>query len=212
VRAAGTKDYRRFPMLPGKMVDSFVAQIPAELTTKNLEYFLETFDEDGHGPFRQGSPEEPFKLTVLVAPPVVTVPPPPPLPVSLERPAEPRASTGATWKSPVTVGGVVALGLGAAALVGCGVVGGLALSDYNDEKNASAAGDHDAWLAARDATHTKSVAADALLGVGVAAVAAGAVLVVWGVTHQGGAASSSPVAFGASPTPGGAAAFVSGSF
>jgi hypothetical protein len=218
-RAVGAKEYQRFPMTPGGAVDTFVARIPGDLTRRDLEYFIESFDEDGKGPFRKGSPESPFKLQALAAPPPAPPPPPAlsatgakePEKVVIEPAAKARAQAAPAGGSPLTSGravaGWVTLGVGVATLAGWGAVGGLALQDYDAQKAAAANGDLLAWQAAKDATHTKALVADVLLPVGAVVAAVGVGLVVWGALS-----GSDGPRVGFAPAPGGGAAFVSGSF
>ena len=46
---------------------TYEARIPAEQVTGPLEYFIEAFDEEGNGPARAGSPEEPIVVTTYPA-------------------------------------------------------------------------------------------------------------------------------------------------
>ena len=202
VRAIGAKDFLRYAMQPGGAVDTFVARLPGELTQRDLEYFIEAFDDDGKGPFRQGSPEAPLRLSAL--------PPPPPAPQPALAPQS-ESQLQRSWRSPVSYAGITVLAAGVASLVGCGVVGGLALKDHNDQQAAADRGDQVAWQAARDATHSKAAVADALLGVGIAAAAVGTGLTIWGVVSRRGTGAAA-VSVGASAGPGVAAAFVSGQF
>ena len=220
VRAVGAKDYQRLPMTPGGAVDTFVARVPGEMTRHDLEYFIETFDEDGKGPFRKGSPESPFKLQAFSAPPPVA-PPPPSLSASGPKaapevvviaPAAKVSQQASPRGNPLTSGRAVAgwatLGVGVAVLAGWGVVGGLALQDHDAQKTAAANGDLAAWQAAKDATQSKALAADVLLPTGIVVAAVGVGLVVWGALTGG----SDAVKVGLAPAPGGGAAFVSGRF
>jgi hypothetical protein len=221
VRAVGAKEYQRLPMTPGGAVDTFIARVPGEMTRHDLEYFIETFDEDGKGPFRKGSPESPLKLQALAAPPPVAPPPPPlstsgakaaPEVVVVAAPAAKVSQQASVRENPLKSGRAIAgwatLGVGVAALAGWGVVGGLCLQDYESQKTAAANGDLAAWQAAKDATHAKALVADVLMPAGIAVTAVGIGLVVWG------ALSGSPegVKVGLAPAPGGGAAFVSGRF
>lgn len=88
VRAKGTADFDNISMKKG--VDAYEAVVPAEQVDRDLEYFIEAFDEMGNGPAREGSPEAPIVIelydpakgppggTVLATPPPSTAPPPPP--------------------------------------------------------------------------------------------------------------------------------------
>jgi hypothetical protein len=63
LRAQGKPDFESFPMK--KSGDGFEAVIPAELTKSSVEYFIEAFDDQGNGPSREGSPEDPIKVAVF---------------------------------------------------------------------------------------------------------------------------------------------------
>ena len=199
-RAAGAKDFKRLPMQPGGAVDTFIARLPGELTQGEVEYFIEAFDEDGKGPYRKASPDAPMRLSPSSLPP-----PPPPMPVG------PTSSGTAeqSWKSTPTYLGIGTMGVGVLLLASCGVVGGLALKDRSDQQAAVAAGDYAAWQRARDATHFKAVAADALLGVGIAVAGAGVGLTLWGIAE---ARRGPRVALQVSGGPGSASALVTGTF
>lgn len=96
--------------------DGFVAKVPPERVGKNLEYFIEAFDEQGNGPAREGSPEAPFRVEVFdPAAPVVVAP-------DIKDPDDPGdddedSILGAWWfwtaVGVVAVGGVTAVALAA---------------------------------------------------------------------------------------------------
>ena len=76
VRAQGSDRYVSIPM---KLEDGvYAAVVPAELVVQDLEYFVEAFDELGHGPSRRGAPEAPLLIRVSApsVPKVVVKPPP----------------------------------------------------------------------------------------------------------------------------------------
>lgn len=63
VREKGATDFETLPM---RRVDNgYEAAIPAEKMGKDLEYFIEAFDEEGNGPAREGSPEAPLSIAVF---------------------------------------------------------------------------------------------------------------------------------------------------
>ena len=75
-RHAGEKEYRALPMgnIGG---DDYTATIPAAMTTSDLEYYVEAFDQYGNGPARSGAPNVPYALRVMdPAPAAVAVPAP----------------------------------------------------------------------------------------------------------------------------------------
>src|SRR2546426_7979854 len=75
-RHAGEKDYRALPMgnIGG---DDYTATIPAVMTTSDLEYYVEAFDQYGNGPARSGAPNVPYALRVMdPSPAAVAVPAP----------------------------------------------------------------------------------------------------------------------------------------
>jgi hypothetical protein len=80
-RHAGEKDYRSLPMgnIGG---DDYTATIPAAMTTSDLEYYVEAFDQYGNGPARSGAPNVPYALRVMDAAPAAV---PAPAPSSLSR-------------------------------------------------------------------------------------------------------------------------------
>src|SRR6266404_52892 len=78
-RRSGEKDYRTLPMgnIGG---DDYTATIPASMTTTDVEYYVEAYDQYGNGPARSGSPNVPYAMHVADgAPPAVaaaSAPPP----------------------------------------------------------------------------------------------------------------------------------------
>jgi len=62
-RHAGDRDYKALPMgnIGG---DDYTATIPASLTTTDLEYYVEAFDQYGNGPARSGAPNVPYAVRV----------------------------------------------------------------------------------------------------------------------------------------------------
>lgn len=182
VRRVQTTDYQRLPMQP--LPDGrFAATLPPPLQRCEIEYFLEAFDEDGNGPFRRGSPERPLRLPHAPAP----------------IPGEPLLVQ--TDSRPQRTAGIVLVAGGAAALVGGGVAGVLALQDFETEKKATTRGGYEQ---AKQDTKTKSLVADVLYGVGGVAAAVGVILLL---TDRAPATSVS-----LSPVPGGAVATVTGRF
>src|SRR5438874_6660675 len=75
-RHAGEKEYKALPM--GNIgADDYTATIPAAMTTSDLEYYVEAFDQYGNGPARSGAPNVPYALRVMdPSPAVVSAPPP----------------------------------------------------------------------------------------------------------------------------------------
>jgi hypothetical protein len=75
-RHAGEKDYKALPMgnIGG---DDYTATIPAAMTSSDLEYYVEAFDQYGNGPARSGAPNVPYALRVMdAAPAPVSAPTP----------------------------------------------------------------------------------------------------------------------------------------
>ena len=72
-RRAGEKEYRALPM--GNIgSDDYTATIPASMTTTDLEYYVEAYDQYGNGPARSGAPNVPYVLKLTDAgPPAVGV-------------------------------------------------------------------------------------------------------------------------------------------
>ena len=191
VRAPGATDYQRLPMaaLTG---DHFRVTLPAALASSGCEYFLEAFDEDGNGPFREGAPEQPLRLS------------PTQPPARKQAPAAAAAQSAPPGR-PRRTAGIVLVATGGALLIGGAVSGILALTDYNAEKGAATPA---AWDKARSSSKAESVAADALYGAGAAVALVGAIL--WATDRAPPAAVN--VSLAASPAPGGACAVVSGRF
>jgi len=75
-RHAGEKGYRALPMgnIGG---DDYTATIPAAMTTSDLEYYVEAFDQYGNGPARSGAPNVPYALRVMDPSPAMVSEPPP---------------------------------------------------------------------------------------------------------------------------------------
>jgi hypothetical protein len=75
-RRAGEREYRSLPM--GNIgADDYTATIPASMTTTDLEYYVEAYDQYGNGPARSGSPNVPYALRLADAgPPVAAAAPP----------------------------------------------------------------------------------------------------------------------------------------
>ena len=62
-RRSGEKEYRALPM--GNIGrDDYTATIPASMTTTDVEYFVEAYDQYGNGPARSGSPNVPYAMHV----------------------------------------------------------------------------------------------------------------------------------------------------
>jgi hypothetical protein len=82
-RHAGDKDYKALPMgnIGG---DDYTATIPAAMTTSDLEYYVEAFDQYGNGPARSGAPNVPYALRVMDSAPAA-VPAPAPAAVAARR-------------------------------------------------------------------------------------------------------------------------------
>src|SRR5256886_10412882 len=78
-RHAGDKEYKALPMgnLGG---DDYTATIPAAMTTSDLEYYVEAFDQYGNGPARSGAPNVPYALRIMDPAPAAV---PAPAPVAL---------------------------------------------------------------------------------------------------------------------------------
>ena len=61
-RYAGQADYRVIELT--RKGANFTAQISGSEVTGDIEYFIEAFDEQGNGPSRLGSPNQPFRIAV----------------------------------------------------------------------------------------------------------------------------------------------------
>lgn len=208
-RPRGATDFLRIPMLPLQTApEVFQASLPPELTRRDLDYFLETFDEEGNGPFRKGTPEAPLQASAILRAP-------PPLPAeAMPTVATTRAITPAESSGRQTAG-LVVVGAGGALVLGGAISGILALGDYNAEKSASTGGDLARYSTARSAAENESLAADLLIGAGVIAAAVGAYLLLTDDRSPlpvGQAERRARVTVGASPIRGGAVAVVGGEF
>src|SRR2546428_225577 len=75
----GDKEYKALPMgnIGG---DDYTATIPAAMTTSDLEYYVEAFDQYGNGPARSGAPNVPYALRIMDPAPAAV---PAPAPVAL---------------------------------------------------------------------------------------------------------------------------------
>ncbi|MGC4115893.1 MAG: hypothetical protein QM765_15130 [Myxococcales bacterium] len=198
VRPATGGDFARLPMSP--LPDNrFRVSLPPTLASKECEYFLEAFDEDGNGPFRKGSPERPIRLTRPVASST-----PPPLAPAAKPVASAQQST--SQGRPLRTAGIALLAGGGALLIGGGVSGALALKDFNAEKSAT---DTAAYGSAKSAAKVEALAADVLLGAGAVAAIVG--IILW-ANDPNPSPAAKPVTVSASPVAGGACAVVSGRF
>src|SRR3989454_7767248 len=76
-RHAGEKEYKALPMgnIGG---DDYTATIPAVMTTSDLEYYVEAFDQYGNGPARSGAPNVPYAPRVMDPAPAAGALPGPP--------------------------------------------------------------------------------------------------------------------------------------
>ncbi|MBI3181630.1 MAG: hypothetical protein HYZ28_05770 [Myxococcales bacterium] len=193
VRTTGASRFARFALVarPGYR-DTFMVEIGP--CASPLEYYLEAFDVEGHGPARAGSPEAPFRVQVTGAPkePLSLEPPPthPPLPptATVETPsavAEPAPELSAPAGQRRPVGGYLALG-GAGLLLGGGVwMGVRALSAHGREKVASEQGDLAGYQRARAEAKTSALIADLLYAGAAASGAVGLYLVLAGGKPEG---------------------------
>lgn len=79
VRERGAEEFDTLPMKRAE--NGYEVLISAERMSKDLEYFIEAFDEEGNGPAREGSPENPLTITVFdpgaVTKPIEETKPPP---------------------------------------------------------------------------------------------------------------------------------------
>ncbi|MEQ8278295.1 MAG: hypothetical protein RMA76_37975 [Deltaproteobacteria bacterium] len=106
-RQHGAAEFTTVEMEKGE--EGWVALIPASEVTGPLEYFLEAFDQEGNGPAREGTPENPIPIAVYdekappppppvedLTPPPAPPPPPPPPPnlVTTEDPWEEEDDDG----------------------------------------------------------------------------------------------------------------------
>ena len=71
-RYAGQVDYRVIELAKEKA--KYTAQISGSEVTGDIEYFIEAFDEQGNGPSRLGSPNQPFRIAVGKMTPAIPLP------------------------------------------------------------------------------------------------------------------------------------------
>jgi hypothetical protein len=77
VRLPGVTGFSRLPMKPDLAFQGlYAAEIPASYVVGDLDYYLESFDADGNGPGRAGSPEAPFHVVVSAPAPAAAAPAP----------------------------------------------------------------------------------------------------------------------------------------
>jgi hypothetical protein len=62
-RSEGQGEFEAFGMK--HIGDGWEAVIPGALAKTNVEYFIEAFDDQGNGPSREGSPENPIRIMVF---------------------------------------------------------------------------------------------------------------------------------------------------
>lgn len=148
--------YAKFVKQPGVDLDS------REVALERLKVLRAIVEETTEKPPEE-EPEQPEEE------PVVDAPPP-----------EPAVDQDAVRKRKVMRGvGFGLLGVGAAALIGGGVAGGLAQGDYNKAGEAATPSDN---LDLLGSSQTKSLAANVLFGIGGAFVLTGVILVAVGFT------------------------------
>ena len=197
---------------------AYSATLPGATLTGNIEYYLETYDNDGNGPARAGSPEAPYHVAVA-SPPIegaarhVTAKSPGGTSAPTQGGAPAEKKPGAMGK---TIGGIVGLAVGAAGL-GVGIYGWV---ERNQEVNYSNAASPSARFTYQAPITNFTVLGIVGTSVGVAAAGVGAWL-LWSGLSTASSAPSSPGtpakdegAGGVSlvPVPGGAVASYAGRF
>ena len=71
-RYVGQGEYRVVELTKREAV--YTAQISGSEVTGDIEYFIEAFDEQGNGPSRLGSPNQPFRIAVGKMTPAIPLP------------------------------------------------------------------------------------------------------------------------------------------
>lgn len=132
--------------------DRFVADLPGEEVTGNIEYYVEAYDEHGNGPGRSGTPQKPHLLSVaapdgpqIILAQVVEAPPD-----ALAGNAEPAPAPPAAPEQPSALAPWIALAAGAVVAVTGAVMWSSASADASDlnarfpaKGTSLAAADHD---------------------------------------------------------------------
>jgi hypothetical protein len=212
VRAAGTKELSRIALQPvAGEADVFAAQIPATLTRGDFEYYVESFDEEGNGPARVGSPEAPLRAKVAATAAEAEKAAKPPL-LSNAPEMEERQGVGIGAPVPTaTVGSwrrkaeIVGIGAGAALVAGGIVAGALALASKHDMEHAVGRAPYDS---AKDSSLRSARVANVLVPTGV--VVAGAAAALLWYDWKKGEGNKTQISIDAGPS--GAALHVAGSF
>lgn len=103
----------------------FIAEIPADSVTEGLAYYVEAYDDQGNGPTRRGTPEEPLVPRLVEGPPAWAV-------AAEEAPSVDGSDTQRFW-------GRVGLASGATLLAGGLVAGAVRLfaSDFETRTSAT---------------------------------------------------------------------------
>ncbi len=160
VRWEAGGNFVRVPMQLDADPGTYSASLPP--AHASFAYYLEAFDAKGHGPFRSGSPHEPFEVKVQAlsapAPQVAT-----PLPPSTPGPSGRRTSA------------YVALGVGVAAVATGATFGVLALGSFNEQKRLVPTGGAP-FEEAKAAAKRQALLADIFYGVGLVGLGSGAYL------------------------------------
>jgi hypothetical protein len=215
-RHEGETSWTKVPLLPsGGAVYS--ATLPGANLTGNFDYYLETYDNDGNGPARAGSPEAPYHVVVAS---------PPGQGGTRQVTAQPAGSSGAPTKAEKgeatekksgsmgkTIGGIVGLAVGAAGL-GVGIYGWIERQQEINFSNAASP--------AERFTYQSPIANFTVIGivgtsVGVVAAGVGAWLLWSGLSSSPSsptapAKDEGPGGFSLVPVPGGAMAGYAGRF
>ncbi len=209
-RHAGEQNWTKVPLIPSGG-DIFTATLPGATLSSNVEYYLETYDNDGNGPARAGSPDAPFQVAVAMAAPSR------PAQAVASAPAAPRSATTATVnkQSPALSGKK----LGAIVSAGVGVVG-LAVGVVGWVQRAQSVANQAAASASVEGKYIGEIQNETILGVvgtviGVAGIGVGAYL--WfsspaSPSSPSGAPSDEGAGLSISPVPGGAMAAFAGRF
>lgn len=91
-RRVGTGNFSTSSMT--EVGGKYIATIPASAVSVDIEYFIESFDNEGNGPARMGTPEKPLRARVGPPAPVA-----PPAPAPVPRP-EPQVDIKAPEAKP----------------------------------------------------------------------------------------------------------------
>ncbi|HUB08597.1 MAG TPA: hypothetical protein VMB50_16445 [Myxococcales bacterium] len=206
-RHVGETSWTKVPLLPSGN-DVYTATLPGATISSDVEYYLEAYDNDGNGPARAGSPDNPLHVTVAAAVRQVTA-------QAAATPSAPKPAATAEKSgggiSGQMIGGAVSAGVG---LVGLGI-GIYGWAEWNTEVTNNNKASPSARASYQSAITQFLVVGVAGTAVGVVGLGIGAWLFFTG--HSSSSASTPDTSkdsgtFSLAPVPGGAMAAYAGRF